>query len=394
MKTATARRVLMLMGWYNHASHSGIARYARDAGWILDSHSVHIGHHPSPNAFDGVICYLYGQPELTTLVRGIGKPMVDLQWQVKSLHVPRVLSDNLGAGALAARHLLERGFKRFVYAAPDARGNFASRERLEGFRDTLAASGHRVTVLNGRAAVKARQAASIYKCADWLARQLQPIPKPFAVFCTNDDFAVEVLDACAVAEILVPEEAAIVGCDNDELICPLAAVPLTSVDLALEEVAYRGAKLLDRLMDGKRPPRHPVRVPCRGIVTRRSSDILAIEHLGVAKALRFILDRHTDPLIGVADAAAAAGMSRRGLGLVFHRLVGRHVGEEIARVRLEKAMAILAAGGRSATDVAAACGYSGLKHFSRALIRATGAGPRQFMRNSFPIETRVPVRSG
>lgn len=54
----------MLMGWYNHATHSGIARYARDAGWILDSHSVHIGHHPSLDFADGLICSLYGQPEL------------------------------------------------------------------------------------------------------------------------------------------------------------------------------------------------------------------------------------------------------------------------------------------------------------------------------------------
>jgi LacI family transcriptional regulator len=241
-----------------------------------------------------------------------------------------VLSDNVTAGQMAARHLLERGFKQFVFAAPDVRGHFASRERLDGFRATLASHGHRVKVLDGRNAVKASQASSIYQCADWLAGRLRTIPKPFAVFCTNDDFAVDILDACSMANILVPEEAAVVGCDNDELICPLASVPLTSVDLNLEEVAYQGARLLDQLMNGRRAPRRPVRVPCRGVVTRRSSDILAVEHLGVAKALRFILDHHTNPLIGVADAAAAAGMSRRGLGLVFHRLVGRHVSEEIA----------------------------------------------------------------
>jgi LacI family transcriptional regulator len=379
----------MLMGWYNHASHSGIARYARDAGWILDNHSVHIGHSPSLHSIDGVVCCLYGQPELTALVRKIDKPVVDLQWQVKSLDLPRVLSDNVTAGQMAARHLLERGFKQFVFAAPDVRGHFASRERLDGFRATLASHGHRVKVLDGRNAVKASQASSIYQCADWLAGRLRTMPKPFAVFCTNDDFAVDILDACSMANILVPEEAAVVGCDNDELICPLASVPLTSVDLNLEEVAYQGARLLDQLMDGRKAPRRPVRVPCRGVVTRRSSDILAVEHLGVAKALRFILDHHTNPLIGVADAAAAAGMSRRGLGLVFHRLVGRHVSEEIARVRMERAMAMLATGEHNATDVAAVCGYSGLKHLARALVRATGHGPRQFAKNlKKPIRKR------
>jgi LacI family transcriptional regulator len=106
-----------------------------------------------------------------------------------------------------------------------------------------------------------------------------------------------------------------------------------------------------------------------------------VDHLGVAKALRFILDHYTDPLIGVGEAASAAGMSRRGLGLAFHRLVGRHVGEEIARVRLEKAMSMLATGEYKVTDVAAACGYSGLKHLARALVRATGQMPRQFVQN-------------
>lgn len=371
----------MIMGWYNHATHSGIARYARDAGWILDNHSVHIGHHPLLHSIDGVICSLYGQPELTSLVRGMTKPVVDLQWQVKSLDLPRVLSDNRTAGEVVARHFLERGFRQFAFAAPDAHGHFASSERLEGFRSMLDAAGHGLTVLDGRKAVKELRAGSMYKCAGWLSGRLAAIPKPFAVFCTNDDFAVEVLDGCAMAGILVPEEAAVVGCDNDELICPLASVPLTSVDLDLEEVAYRGAELLDTLMDGRRPPRRVVRVPCRGVITRRSSDILAVGHPGVAKALRFILDRYSDPLIGVGDAAAAAGMSRRGLGLAFHRLTGRHVGAEISRVRLENAMAMLSNGKYKATDVAAACGYSGLKHLARAMTRATGHGPRRFVQN-------------
>ncbi len=74
-------------------------------------------------------------------------------------------------------------------------------------------------------------------------------------------------------------------------------------------------------------------------------------------------------------------MSRRGLGLAFRRLVGRHVGEEIARVRLEKAKSMLATGEYMVTDVAAACGYSGLKHLARALVRATGQMPRQFVQN-------------
>ena len=383
------RRVAMLMGWYNHATHSGIARYARDAGWILDSHSVHIGHHPSLDFADGLICSLYGQPELTTLVRKLDKPVVDLQWQAKSLNLPRVISDNVAAGQLAARHLLERGFREFIFAAPDVRGHFASRERYEGFRSSLAAAGHRATVLDGRKAVAARQAKSIYKCAEWISRSLQTIRKPFAVFCTNDDFAVEILDACAMAAILVPEEAAVVGCDNDELICPFASVHLTSVDLDLEEVAYQGARLLDQLMNGRKPPRSPVRVPCRGVITRRSSDTLAVDHLGVAKALRFILDHYTDPLIGVGEAASAAGMSRRGLGLAFHRLVGRHVGEEIARVRLEKAMSMLATGEYKVTDVAAACGYSGLKHLARALVRATGQMPRQFVQNQGKAKSSI-----
>jgi LacI family transcriptional regulator len=371
----------MLMGWYNHSTHSGIARYARDAGWILDNHSVHIGHHPSLDFADGLICSLYGQPELTALVRKLDKPIVDLQWQARSLDLPRVLSDNTAAGRAAAQHLLERGFKEFVFAAPDVRGHFASRERYEGFRATLAADGQRVTILDGKMAVRSRQAKSIYKCAEWISHRLQLIPKPFAVFCTNDDFAVEILDACAMAGILVPEEAAVVGCDNDELICPLASVPLTSVDLNLEEVAYQGSKLLDQLMNGKKRPRNAVRVPCRGVVTRRSSDTLAVEHLGVAKALRFILDHSTDPLIGVDDVAAAAGMSRRGLGLVFHRHIGRHVSEELARIRLQKAMAMFATTEHKATDIAAACGYSGLKHLARSLIRATGHGPRHFMKS-------------
>jgi LacI family transcriptional regulator len=158
--------------------------------------------------------------------------------------------------------------------------------------------------------------------------------------------------------------------------------PISSVDTNLELLGYRGAALLDQLMSGRKAPREPIRVPAAGLITRKSSDLLAVTHQGVARSLRFIWDRGHEP-ISVDDLVAVAAMSRRGLHKAFLEHVGRTPGQEIQRVRIERAKRLLAETKLKIEVVAQMCGYQSANSFCVAFKQATALSPKRF-RDTLP----------
>ena len=165
--------------------------------------------------------------------------------------------------------------------------------------------------------------------------------KPLAVFAANDQQALDVLESCESVGITVPEQVAIVGAENYLLAPDAMHTPISSVDTNLEMLGYRGAELLDHLMAGKKPPREPIRIPAAGVVVRKSSDILTIKHQGVANSLRFIWEHGHEPIC-IKDLVRVAAMSRRGLHKAFLEHLGRTPGQELQRVRIERAKKLLA----------------------------------------------------
>jgi LacI family transcriptional regulator len=153
--------------------------------------------------------------------------------------------------------------------------------------------------------------------------------------------------------------------------------PLSSVDTNLELMGYRGAQLLDCLMRGKAAPKTPIRVPSSGVIVRKSSDLLAMSHQGVARCLRFIWEHAHEP-ISVKDLVSVAAMSRRSLHTAFLQNLGRPPGEEIHRVRIERAKKLLADPAKKIETVAGLCGYQSANSFWVSFKQATGVSPRQF----------------
>jgi LacI family transcriptional regulator len=212
----------------------------------------------------------------------------------------------------------------------------------------------------------------------WLADGLARLEKPLAVFASDYDLAVDILDGAADRGLLVPEQVSLVCETNDDTMCELAPVPLSSLCHDYEEQAYRAAVLLDQLMDGRRPPSSPILIAPRALTVRRSSDITAIEHVGAARAVRVIRKYLHDRRLSVSGVARLAGLSRRGLDRAFHNHLGRSVAAEIAHLRLEEAMELLRTTRASALTIAEACGYSDAKHLRRAFRRELRLTPREF----------------
>jgi len=153
--------------------------------------------------------------------------------------------------------------------------------------------------------------------------------------------------------------------------------PISSVDTNLENLGYRGAELLDRLMSGQKPPAEPIRIPAAGVIVRRSSDILTIKHQGVAKSLRYIWEHGHEPIC-IKDLVGVAGMSRRGLHKAFLEHLQRTPGQELQRVRIEQAKKFLSKTNQKVETIAHDCGYQSINSFCVAFKRATGMSAKKY----------------
>lgn len=319
-------------------------------------------------------------PEVARTILGSGLPAIALGLSDEQLRpgsplrrLSEVVSDSQGAGRMAAEHLLARGFRQYAYVGA---GRVWSGRRQESFCARIRQAGFEPRVYP---LPRSRRSEAWEREQPVLAGWLGTLPRPVGVMACNDDRGREVLVACRDAGLRVPEEVAVVGVDNDELLCELADPPLSSVALNAEAGGYRAAALLDRLMRGERQKPERLLVEPLHVVARRSTDIVALDDPEVAEAVHFIQDHATEP-IGVADIVQAVLISRRALELRFRKAIGRTLHAEIRRVRLERASRLLVETDMPITQVAAASGFGRASYLAQAFSQAFGSTPARYRR--------------
>lgn len=287
-----------------------------------------------------------------------------------------VASDSAGAARLAAEHLLARGFRHYGFVGRP--GRVWSDRRQQAFCQRIAEAGFQTHVYHGP---RAKRDQLWEREHGILAKWLRTLPKPAALMACNDDRGREVLESCRTAEIRVPEDLAVIGVDNDELLAELADPPLSSVALNAEAGGYRAAALLNDLMSGHAVGSRRLVVEPLWVVTRRSSDMVAIEDPEVAAALRFLQDRAGMP-IRVQDVVRHLHISRRALEIRFHRAIGRTLHAELQRLRLERAKRLLLETDLPVPKVAESAGYANASYLAQVFRQALGMTPAQFRRDA------------
>lgn len=370
------KRVLLALGWYDYHLHQGIEKYAQEHGWHLYADLAREKVIPWGWDGDGILAWLGAGDDLAEFVQAVKKPTVDFSLRRPQLKFPRVLEDHAHAAQLVAEHFLSRGFANFLfYSDVD---NWSYEERGEGFIHALKLSGHKCAWLRWHQSPAFSRGRNEWKQKrKWLAAEMKKSPKPLAVFAANDQQAMDVLESCESVGIAIPEQVAIVGAENYLLAPEAMHTPISSVDTNLEMLGYRGAELLDNLMNGKPAPKNPIRIPAIGVVARKSSDILAITHRGVSRSLRFIWEHCHEPIC-VKDLVSVSAMSRRGLHKAFLEHLERTPGQELQRVRINRAKKLLAESHHKIETLAGMCGYQSTNSFCIAFKRATGMSAKQF----------------
>ena len=261
-------------------------------------------------------------------VRSTGLPAVELRASRVAGGLPFVGVDNRSMGQLVADHLLERGFRNFGVFELDTQEYFE--QRRKNFVEAVSSAGCSCSVFSAAH----RETPALWENQqNRLARWVRGLRKPVGIFACTDVLGFWVLDACGRAGVSVPEEAAVVGVENDQTMCTMASPPLSSVRMNGERIGYEAARLLEKLMSGGTAPRRPILIEPLGVVTRQSSDTIAVEDKALALALRFMREHACDG-ITVEDVLAAVPMSRSTLERRMRAIVGRSPKHEILRVQL------------------------------------------------------------
>ena len=348
---------------------------------------------------DGIIINHLGAPGTAKALAALDIPLAvigvrDPKLDARKRNIAFIRHDNEAIGRLAARHFLSLGdFRSFGFVSETPATEKWSQERERGFRAELAKRQRDVSTFQGRANAgteESRQALGLW---------LKELPKPTAVFGAWDYPAVQVLESCRREGLSVPREIAVLGVDNDPMICESAAPPLASIASDRERQGYAAAAGLARIIETTTGEvRQPIIVTCRptGVIERESAAPIAPAAQLVRRALRFI-EQKACRGISTRDVAKALGVSQNLLSLRFHEFSDETVLGAIIRVRLEKVMTLLTTTQRKFTEIAKVSGFRNANYLKNLFRKRLGMSMRKYRatnQTTFTVTDPAHARSG
>ena len=280
--------------------------------------------------------------------------------------------DNQSVATMAAEHLRELGLKNYAFVGFDKAQ--WSLERADAFRRRVVEMGCSVQMhlipLNPRETEKGRHRTRLIK---WLAK----LPKPVGIMACNDELALTISQLCHRHNIHLPDGMALIGVDNDELVCQLSNPSLSSVAFATEQAGYEAAACLDKIMHGRTRRKDDILVRASHVVARTSTDVLTIEDGEVVKALRFI-QQNAHRIIRVAEVVEATYHSQWTLNQYFKRILGHSILKEVNLRRAKHIARLLSEADLPVERVAHELGYENQAHLARYFRREIGMLPRAY----------------
>jgi LacI family transcriptional regulator len=323
---------------------------------------------------DGIIARIENEKVAKAILR-TGLPAVDLSFTLERSLFPRLIMDNMVITRLAAEHLLERGFTSFGYCGDDR--YHWSRYRGHLFARSIAAGGH--TCCNFEGPPKKNATCTWELEVQAIAKWLETLPRPVGIMACHDERGQQVLEACRWLNIPVPDEVAVIGVHNDELLCETCDPPLSSVISNARRIGYEAAALLDRMMTGQRVPPQTILFEPTGVATRQSTDVVAVTDVQISKAVRFIRE-HACEGITVEDVLRAVPMSRKVFERRFKRLLKSTPHDHIERARIERVKTLLAGTNLTLAKIAERTGFDRIEDLSLAFTHRIGHSPVQHRR--------------
>jgi LacI family transcriptional regulator len=358
-------KVLMLQASYNPAVHEGIARAARELNWHLDISLMRSRCLPRKWEGDGIICSLNQEEEFADFIRRHNLPCVDTSIWRMDLEMPRISTDNARIGELAAKHFVAKGHQHFAWYAYESTP--WGQLRREAYEKTVARNRLAVVRLDGN---DAQDPLAVRK-------RMKALPHPTAIFCQNDFDAAWILNRCLEAGWRVPQDFAILGVDNNPLICQLQPIQLSSVSKDFATIAYEGCRLLQKLMQGKPVPEKVHTIQPGGIAVRASTDAMAVADPLIREVLKY-MESNLRRAFGVTDLTKTFNISETMLQNRFRTCMHMTVHKKLMEMRLQRATELITSSEAPIEEIAAMTGFCNAPHLTRCFKNHYGLPPLRY----------------
>ncbi|MBN1892896.1 DNA-binding transcriptional regulator [bacterium] len=289
-------------------------------------------------------------------------------------NLPVIRTDSRSIAKMASAHLLQKGFARFAFCGFD---NLEwSDQRKKHFIRFNGEAGYETHVYSPP---KRRRGGDWEDEQRLLFNWVKALPKPVGMLTCNDDRGQHILEVCKLTGFRVPDDVAVIGVDNDPMICEIGDPPLSSIALNVESAGYEAAKLLDKLIDNKKLEGGQITVSPTHVVQRQSTDILAVNDPEVASAIRFIKENAKNKIL-VSDVVKNTHVSRRTLEQRFKKTIRRSVYDEIRQIRVEWISRLLIETDLPISHITSLFNFTDVEHISRYFKKEKGIGLREFRR--------------
>jgi len=374
---------MQLSDFYEHGIARGVVRYAKaKPDWRLFGYGWMFRSLDSLDGWkgDGIIARIESEEQASRL-DSLGLPLVDVAGAHKRKRFRAVTNDDVLTGRAAALHLEYCGFRRFAYLGVEGTG--WSARRRSGFQDALGrALGQDPGHVPGRDWPAFERELAWWESQvegdESLAAFLRGLELPCALFACNDTTGLRATELARRLGIAVPESLAILGVDNEDILCELASPSLSSIALDCETIGYEAARALDSVLDGGGPAEGSrIEVPPRDVSERESTRVYSCPDQLVARAATYIRG-HAHEGIDVGDVLSVVAASRRSLEIRFREAMGRSLHDEIVSARLARAKKLMRESGANLESIASASGFGALGRFHAVFKEIEGMSPGEW----------------
>lgn len=291
--------------------------------------------------------------------------------------VPVIKTESQEIAKLASGHLIGKGFKNLAFFGFE---DFDwVKERKSFFVHFNSEAGYETHIYKPKRRKKNEWERELLEVSEWI----KALPKPVGVFACNDDYGQHILEVCKIAKLKVPEEVAVLGVDNDPMICDISDPPLTSIALNVETAGYEAAELMDKMIENKKIPVKQITVSPSHVVQRQSTDILAVNDINVSRAIGFIKKNAKNKIL-VEDVVRTTELSKRTLERKFRKMIHRSIYNEIQNVRIELITKMLIETDLPISQITSLFDFTDVEHISRYFKRGKGIGLREFRKYHKP----------
>jgi len=369
------KTIIVGQHWQMELGHEighGVFEYARRKHpWKILRNSIdEMRIHYKDWGMDALIFAFDPTKSANDLLIKAGLPLVSTHALPEHPEIPQVSMDQVVVGEMAATFFLDRHYKHFAFVNR-YKESVAHQLRGKGFCDTLKAQGHDTHEM------LFSTHPSIEEMEPSIVEWVRSVPKPAALFCSDDAVARNIIELIHHTHCLVPDDIAILGCEDDVMLCETCRPAISSVHIPYRRIGFEAARLADELMQGK-PPRAIVLESAK-ITERLSTSLLATQDDQLRRAVDFI-QRNICENITAQDAARHAGLSLRVLQKRFKAELEQTPARYIQHTRIEQAKTMLETTDRSVDDIADLVGYSHGLSLSKTFKALTGESPVKYRR--------------